>query len=391
MSLPDRLTLETVTTRAGLDDLRDEWNAAVDAAQAPNVFLTWEWTSTWWTHFGRPDGLHVVVFRDSDGVAAIAPLQESVIGVGPVRTRVVERINPEAGDYGGIIVVRRVDDVADALADHVAELLRSPRISAVIVSRIASDDPFLEAWRDATGRRSSTLMTGESRLEGGCLFTDVREDFKLSKHTKKHKIRQRTRRINEAYEQVEMRYNSGDDLDRGIEHLLDVHRARWDGRDDELQGLLAEPDREAFMLDAIRALDERGLVRLLTLVADGRPVAAELDFVIGNRAFMFKGAFDPDFGEYSPGQLLHHRVFEDGMAEGIDVFDFGRGDQAYKRRWANGERHLLTTTTLRQGLRGRLSAHRLRLCRALAVRRGVALPLRLPFGSRRPVEGAEAQ
>jgi CelD/BcsL family acetyltransferase involved in cellulose biosynthesis len=368
MSLPDRLVLDVVTTRDGFDGLRAEWTAAVDSAPRPNVFLTWEWTATGWSHFGRSNALHIVVFRDSDGVAAIAPLQISSIGVGPLRARIVERINSESGDYGGIIVVRRAEDVADALADHLAELLNSPKISAAIVSRVASDDPFLEAWRAATARRSGRLSTEEQRLEGGCYFTDVRHDFKLSKHTKKHKIRQRTRRINEAHDDVQLRYNTGSELERGIDDLLEVHRRRWDGRGDELQGLLAEPARQAFMLDAVRALDECGRVRLLTLVADGRPVAAELDFALGDRIFMFKGAFDPDFGEYSPGQLLHHRVFEDGIAEGIEVFDFGRGEQAYKQRWANGERHLLTTTTVRRGALGRLAGARLRLCRAVAVR-----------------------
>ncbi len=369
MSLPDRLTIEVVTTATAFEALRDEWNAALGSAAVPNVFATWEWASTWWRHFGREGGLHIVVLRDSDGVAAIAPLQRSLVGLGPARTAILERISPEAGDYGGIIVARRVADVAEALADHVVAQLASPRLAAVVLSRVASDDPFLDAWRHAVERRRSRIASDEQRLEGTCLYTDVRhEDFKLSKHTKKHKIRQRLRRITEDHERVDFTYHRGDDLERGLDMLLEVHRRRWADREGELQGLLAAPDREAFMLDAIRALDGAGWLRLLTLAADDRPVAAELDFQFGDRIFMFKGAFDPEFSPYSPGQLLHHRVFEDGMDEGINVFDFGRGDQSYKQRWANGERHLVTTTVVRTGTLGRIGSARLRATRALAVR-----------------------
>jgi CelD/BcsL family acetyltransferase involved in cellulose biosynthesis len=359
---------EIVTTEAGLDALRTEWNEACRSALPPNVFLTWEWTTQWWVHFGRSATLHILLWRDDQGIAAIAPLQIRSVGVGPSRSRVLERINPEAGDYGGAIVVRRPDDVAAALAEHVADLFSRFRISAFMFSRLASDDPLLESWRAATGRLSGRMQTREHRLEGICYFTDVRNEFSLPKLAKSHKINQRLRRIEEAHQQVEFCYHTGTDLERGLELLLEVHGQRWAERMEELQGLLSEPEREAFMLDAIKALDTQGWVRLLTLSADGRAVAAELDFEFGDRVFMFKGAFDPDFGAYSPGQLLHHRVFTDGMARGITIFDFGRGDQGYKQRWANAERSLFTTTTVASGWRGRLGSNRLRLNRALARR-----------------------
>ena len=83
---------------------------------------------------------------------------------------------------------------------------------------------------------------------------------------------------------------------------------------------------------------------------------------------MFKGAFDPAFGEYSPGQLTHYRVFEDGIARGVEEFDFMRGDHPYKRRWANGDRSLVTVTLTRAGLAGRLAASRHRAARTLETR-----------------------
>ncbi|HEX8802811.1 MAG TPA: GNAT family N-acetyltransferase, partial [Acidimicrobiales bacterium] len=360
MSDLDDLRLAVVTDAGGLTALRDEWDAASAADATPNVFLTWEWASTWWRHFGDTGDLHVVVVRDAEGVVAIAPLMRARVGVGPLATPVLQRISPEAGDYGGIVLARREAEAVELLVDHLDEQLRQRTVAAVVLSRLGSDDPFLALWRQALVRRTGSLASTEARLGGTCLFTDVRDGFNLAKHTKKHKIRQRLRRLGEQHDEVVFTYHSGDTLDEGLDRLLHVHARRWAGREDEMQGLLAEPDREAFMLDAIRALDGRGWLQLLTLTAGGRPVAAELDFAFQRRTFMFKGAFDPDFAPFSPGQLLHHRVFEDGLAAGVEIFDFGRGDQLYKRRWANGERHLVTTTVTRPGVRGRLAAQRLR-------------------------------
>jgi CelD/BcsL family acetyltransferase involved in cellulose biosynthesis len=376
------LRLEVVSDPAELAGMRPSWNAAAAADPTPNVYLTWEWVHTWWTHFGEGNELHVVVVRDDDGIVAIAPLQRSRLGVGPgpLSTAVLQRISPDAGDYGGIVLVRREAEAVEVIVDHLEAALRDRSVAAVVLSRLVSDDPFLALLRAELVRRTATLGAAEAALGGSCLFTDLRSDFNMTKQTKKHKIRQRTRRIGEQHGEVVFAYHSdgavgtdgsdGSDgsLDEGLDRLLHVHARRWEGRESEMQGLLAEPEREAFMVDAIRALDGAGRVRLLTLTADGRPVAAELDFEFQRRMFMFKGAFDPDFGAFSPGQLLHHRVIEDGLEAGLDVVDWGRGDQLYKRRWANGERHQVTVTMTRSGLGGRLDAQRLRATRALERR-----------------------
>ena len=139
---------------------------------------------------------------------------------------------------------------------------------------------------------------------------------------------------------------------------MTLHDLRWAQLDEPMQGLMAADDTTAFLLDAIRALDAEGAVRLLSVEAGGKPVAVELDFVHGDRVFLFKGAFDPEFAAFSPGQLLHHKVFEDGLADDVVVFDFCRGDAQYKRRWATGERHLSTITLSRTGLPGALARQR---------------------------------
>jgi CelD/BcsL family acetyltransferase involved in cellulose biosynthesis len=372
------LRLTVVSDPAELAGMRESWNAAAAADPTPNVYLTWEWVHTWWSHFGAGNELHVVVVRDDDGIVAIAPLQRSRLGVGPgpLATPVLQRISPDAGDYGGIVLVRREAEAVEMLVDHLAGALRDRSVAAVLLSRLLSDDPFLALLRDQLVRRSSSLAAEEASLDGSCLVTDLQAEFNMAKQTKKHKIRQRTRRIGEQHGEVVFAYHSSSGgrsdadgtLDEGLDRLLHVHARRWEGRESEMQGLLAEPEREAFMVDAIRALDGAGRVRLLTLTADGRPVAAELDFEYQRRMFMFKGAFDPDFGAFSPGQLLHHRVIEDGLESGLEVVDWGRGDQLYKRRWANGERHQVTVTVTRSGLAGRLDAQRLRATRALERR-----------------------
>jgi CelD/BcsL family acetyltransferase involved in cellulose biosynthesis len=365
------LALDVVTDDAAFVELRGHWADVASADPDPNVFLTWPWASTWWRHFGadHPDReLHVVVVRDNQGVAAIAPLYRSRVGIGPLATTSLQRINHDAGDYGGMLLARRSDEAVALLVDHLGAQLHND-VGVVVLSRLASDARFTSLLGEELLRHAATVETVIDLLGEACLFTDVRDGFSLSKQAKKHKVRQRLRRLDEQHGPVSFVAHTGDTLEEGLDRLVSLHDRRWEEIDEPMQGLLADGARREFLLDAIRALDEEGMVTLLSIEADGgRPVAVELDFVHENRLFLFKGAFDPDFAAFSPGQLLHHKVFEDGLADDVEVFDFCRGDAQYKRRWANGERHLTTVSLSRPGLAGAAARQRFRAGRALERR-----------------------
>ena len=84
------------------------------------------------------------------------------------------------------------------------------------------------------------------------------------------------------------------------------------------------------MLRPVRRL----YARLAIAHIDGEPAAAQIWLVRPPRATIFKLAHDPKFDAHSPGSLLtrwllQHCLEQDGVRE----FDFGRGDDAYKRLW----------------------------------------------------------
>ncbi len=364
------LTLDVVVDDAGLADLRGVWTDLSAADPDPNVFLSWPWATTWWRHFGTGHDdreLHIVVVRDGATVVGLAPLFRSRIGTGPLGSTVLQRLNPDAGDYGGMLLGRRADGAVALLVDHLGAQLQRD-VDVVVLTRLASDARFTTLLGDELVRHAATIETVVDQLGDACLYTDVRGEFDLRKQAKKHKIRQRTRRLDEQHGGVAFLEHTGDTLEEGLDRLVTLHDLRWAQLDEPMQGLMAADETNAFLLDAIRALDAEGAVRLLSVEAGGKPVAVELDFVHGDRVFLFKGAFDPEFAAFSPGQLLHHKVFEDGLADDVVVFDFCRGDAQYKRRWATGERHLSTLTLSRTGLPGALARQRFRVVRAASRR-----------------------
>ena len=61
------------------ESLRDCWNVILErnTLENNNVFLTWEWVSTWWKYFGKGRKLLILVVKDNEEILAIAPLMLS--------------------------------------------------------------------------------------------------------------------------------------------------------------------------------------------------------------------------------------------------------------------------------------------------------------------------
>jgi CelD/BcsL family acetyltransferase involved in cellulose biosynthesis len=361
------VTVEVVDRAERFDALRDEWEEAAAANVDANVFLTWDWLRTWWRHFGEGSSrarLHLVLVRDGEGIAVAAPLCRVRRGVGPLRATLLQPVSFDAGDYGGALLVRPGEDVLDELLTHLADQLGRGGVHLAVLSRLASDSELLERLRKQLAGHDRRLAAREDVAEDPvCPYVDV-HGYDLAKRRTKNRIPQRMKRLQEHH-RVAFEHHTGPTLETGLAALVELQRRRWRDRPAPQTGLLARPASQAFLLDAARALDERGQLRLLTLTADGRPISSRLDLEYAGHSYMLKNAIDPDFAAFSPGHLTHHRALEDGIARGLRELDFLRGDDGYKRRWTNRERHLVAITLSRPGRAGHRDRARARLARRL--------------------------
>jgi CelD/BcsL family acetyltransferase involved in cellulose biosynthesis len=84
---------------------------------------------------------------------------------------------------------------------------------------------------------------------------------------------------------------------------------------------------------------------------DGRPVSAHLVLAAGEETTYWLGGFDEAFAADRPGLVALLQAVEHALARGATRFDLGPGDQAYKRRFADGDRPLDWVTLVLPGLR----------------------------------------
>ncbi|WP_034884857.1 GNAT family N-acetyltransferase [Ensifer aridi] len=108
-----------------------------------------------------------------------------------------------------------------------------------------------------------------------------------------------------------------------------------------IDGRASEPDNRALLeLNAIRLKRQH----------EGRVVAIAGFSRKGDHVTCQFGSIDEFAADSSPGELLFYRIIERLSAEGVTLFDFGIGDQPYKRSWCTIEtplRDIILPLTLR--------------------------------------------
>jgi CelD/BcsL family acetyltransferase involved in cellulose biosynthesis len=309
---PQALRLEPV---ADLETLAREWPPLARAAGNP--FLTWEWTSTWWRHFGHGRCARVTACRSGGGdLAAVLPLYESA----GRPLRVLRLMGHGAGDHLGFACAPQDRAaVADALTRRLSQL--APTWDLFVGEHL----PVQEGWSaalgaDVLGREQSPRVTFGDDGWPGYLAS-------LSAHLRK-RIRYSEARLGRAGRARYRLVTDAGSLDAALDVLFALHAARWGER---ASAALAAP-RQGFHREFAALALERGWLRLWFLDLDETPVAAWYGLRFGGVEWFYQAGRDPAFDRLSVGFVLLVHTVREAAQDGMRAYRFLSGGEEYKDR-----------------------------------------------------------
>ena len=199
-----------------------------------------------------------------------------------------------------------------ALVGHVGGRGRG----TLLALRGAGDDRLLSSLRAAAGEcgldavfsSSHERATLERRPAGNYL-----EGHRA--HHRRELARLRRRLSGELGGELELHDRAGEP--QAVERFLSLEASGWKGR--KGTALASNPAHADFFREICGELGVQGRLQLLSLEADGRPVAMKCNIGAGDALFCFKIAHDEGLQRFSPGVQLE--------AENIDVFHAGRRER----------------------------------------------------------------
>ncbi|TCP87258.1 CelD/BcsL family acetyltransferase involved in cellulose biosynthesis [Rhizobium sp. PP-CC-2G-626] len=362
----------TVSVHVLMSALEADWRA-LEASNTVSLHQSFDWCASWVaTHVDRP-----LLLRGRLGDRTIFILPLELVRNGLFRTaRFIGA--PHSNINTGIFA----EDLGGLSRETLAECILQELVNKLAhVADIVTLEKIPLEWR---GQPHTLASLPSIRNQNASYQLPLLPDFaatlaQLNAKRRRKKFRVSERRM-ETYGGYD--YIIAESLDER-RAILDVFLAQKAARFEalELPNVFRDAPTQAFLRAAI-AHDGTSESRPLALhalrlrsEADSRIVAIAGVSRKGDHMICQFGSIDETLAaDASPGELLFHRIIERACGEGVSLFDFGIGDQPYKRSWCTVE----TTQydiVLPLTLRGRVAAgvHRLivRTKRAIKANRQI--------------------
>jgi CelD/BcsL family acetyltransferase involved in cellulose biosynthesis len=311
----------------GFSELAPDWNGLLRSSSADTVFMTYEWQSTWWRYLG--DGTPVLIaMRGPDGqLAGLAPLYRGLNDAGEWELNTVGCV--DVSDYLDLIARRGHEaEVFSAFLDLLASAPdRGFAWDVVSLCNVPQESATLSLLGPMASSRGFHVT---SRVQEVCPIIKLPASWDEYLEGLDGKDRRELRRkLRKATPLAGVEWYLF-----GPDHDLDVQVDRFL----HLMGM-SHPDKaeflhrghRAFMHAIARTAWQEGWLELAFLTVDGEPAATAFNFVYNNRTLLYNSGLDAArFLALSPGIVLTALLIEHSIQQGRELFDFLRGDEAYK-------------------------------------------------------------
>jgi len=318
---------------------KKKWNVLLkNSLLGDNVFLTWEWLSTSWKHFGEGRKRLVLLVEDGDEILAIAPLMLSkykLPGFGTIKK--VEFLGVRHSDYNNFIIVKKEAEclrlIIDYLMDTVAdwdwiELKEIPE-----TSENAKSLKMLFSY-------SPSELKLEKRVCNICPYVPLPSSFDLLMKGLSKNMRQNLnkylRKISEKHHVELKKYDeAGFSVKEAMELFIKLNEKRWESECLPGSFKSKEDSFRNFHKDVAEVFADKGWLGLYFLTADDEPVSVQYTFEYGDKMFYYLAGFDPQYSNYSIGNLIIRFLLERCIKKGFKEYDMMRGDEPYKLMWTH--------------------------------------------------------
>ncbi|NOZ80270.1 MAG: GNAT family N-acetyltransferase [DPANN group archaeon] len=314
----------------GLQALEPEWKALLDNSYSATFFQSPEWIITWTKHFLDDRKLRVLVAREQGELVGIAPLFMTLQREG-VTNRTIKFLGDPLTDYNDYIIHNDyVDKVLEGFCGH------------------------LHAHADEWNRLQLREMPGESKT-----LAYIKKKHRASlpvkqEETFRFRISEEDGSVGEIMERVEKKiterrgrlkkfihsqaYSAGLAKDYAeflsfMERLKAFHIRRW--ADTSTPSYFTDPKHVHFFEELHRLLWDRGMINLSVVRRQGEVIATILCYLYQDQCYYYTSSYSWEAKNISPSHANFLSTIGFCIERGFHTFDFGRGDESFKREYAN--------------------------------------------------------
>jgi CelD/BcsL family acetyltransferase involved in cellulose biosynthesis len=318
------LRCEVVNDFRRLEELASEWTRLWSSDPRGEIFQTPEWAFAWWQLFGEGSTLCTLVVFAGNEIVGIVPLLK--------RDGIIQFLGVPEADYADIVCEEsRGAEVLAVAFKTLRESVTGWR--ECVLQHLSTDSRVMRHYRSLPRSQRGGVHCVPAERYQTIVFDDEREAVFSALLGKNH-TRRRRNKLQKAgqvrFRHLETQQEAKASLDDFFRHHVRRHAVI--GR----RSAYAAPQSRQFMKALLQT--HGSAVRFGVLELDGRPLAWHFGFLVNGKFLLYQHTFDLDASDYTPGELILWNLFEYAKEHVTREFDFGKGDEPYKDRFANHSR-----------------------------------------------------
>jgi CelD/BcsL family acetyltransferase involved in cellulose biosynthesis len=330
------LRVERLGTLEDLDRVRDEWDGFVERSGS-DIYFTVDWLQAWWTHYGSRRTFEGLIVRDGDTIVGALPFCVQRVWAGPVPVRLARFVGADStiAVFAPAIADGYEEPVLRAAFDR---LLGDAGCDAVSLSPLSGESPVAAAAERLAAERFALARSDSTGPHTMFKLPDSFETYLAGiNRTSRRDHRRSLRQLNEGHELV-FRTVSGDEAIAYVDRFIELHTAQW-----QVEGRLGHfgdwPGSEDFHRDLMARMAATGRARFYEIARDGRVLAIEQCFVLGDRCYWRLPGRDPDpeLQRMGLGRTSAAELFRVIVEDGQTIVEAGPGHYEYKVRLGGEE------------------------------------------------------
>lgn len=329
------MTIVEVREERDLASLRDRWDALLKTSYSNSIFLTWEWMSAWWTAYGMPGELRIMLVHDDSG---------ALIGIAPLRSAITKR-------YGRSYRTLRLIGDGSADSDYLDFIIAAgqerqvlealwaywtPEMDAgtlIEVNEIPADSRTVQILKEVGA--ATSVVWAESSVP--CSVVQLPGNWEEYLKSLAPRFRTKIRSVLREFEarSKEIRFEfctRTEELPQLLSALYDLHTRRW--AKDYKPGVFGWEKKRQFYDILSPLLLERQWLRFSFVEWKGRVIACQYGFEFQERYFQLQEGYEPRSEHWNPGAGLRAWSIRWFIENGVREYDFLGGVGRHKADWA---------------------------------------------------------
>ena len=313
------------------DQLPESANALFEQGEKDSIFFSRPWFENLAAALADDQTMLLACVVDGSKVTAILPLVKTD---GSTLYSLKHRYTPH---YSLLLANDDQQQILACLAQGLSQLPFKALLLEPVVdndSRISS----LQCFMEMAGYHCEQVFRSYNwiyRVQGQSY-----EEYMAARPASLRNTISRKKRKLDREHGFEIRLFTGDEVPQAMSDYYAVYTSSWKANEQYVD----------FLDDIVAGFSRPGWSRLAVLYVKGQPVAAQLWFVLGDKASIFRLAYDKAWKQYSPGSivtsfLMEYVIDTDEVAE----IDFLTGNDAYKQDWMSERREHFASSCVKSG------------------------------------------